>query len=367
MMNWSLNNSGNGGVTANSANVAPTQQSAQQPVQMQMNFSQGQLQNGYEINSQATQKPVQQPVAQPQSQSVQQVEGVFEGDMDAYYDSIQSQMIPDEGEMLGATNVVQQPQLQNYGNSYGQSYGNNYQSGYSYNAPQQPQYVTEPLYYPTKLLNKFTMRTKSLSTGLEFLTDGFNLTSFAKNQDGSQGRLISFDSKLHLNMWTYDNQNHQVDFVPVYCDLSKFAALAMMVQNGTIFPLTEDYKRRKAQADAQAQNGQRVYANPIWENLGGTTKSQRYTVNRQQLNVPCVSTRLSLEPAQKPNAWLLKVTLSEGVMQQNGAIGPGKFIKSLFFTLDYVQLCEIATFTLAIVNANVSAIVTKRAFDRKGV
>ncbi len=340
-----------------------SQGQVQQPVQMQMNFSQGQLQNGYEVHSQAVQQPVQQPAQQPVQQT-EMVQPPFDGGMEAYYDSIQSNMIPDEGEMLGASNIVSQVQTQQPAGYYENYQNGGYQNGYQSQA--QPQYVNEPSYYPTKLLGKFTMKGKQLSTGLEFLTDGFNLGAYAKNQDGSQGRLISFDSKMHLNFWTYDAQNHQVDFAPVYCDLSKFAALAIMVQNGSIFNLTEDYKRRKAQADAQAQNGgQRIYVPSFWESLGGSSKSTRYTVNRKQLNLPCVSTKLTLEPAQKPNCWLLKVTISEGIKGQNGAIAPSKFIKTLFFTLDYVQLCEISAFTLAAVNANVSSIMTKRLLARK--
>lgn len=294
------------------------------------------------------------PQTQPVQQPVQQAQPNF--------GTAQQQMQPQYQSMAQA----QQPQ-QNFG-----SYQQPQSQAYNYNGYAQPQEAAqngvgydenrhELKAFPVKLFPKITQKGRAL----EFLMKGINLTNY-----DPQGNRVSCEFKWNMNFWTFDQNNRQMDYIPCYGDMSHLAALAMAIQNGSIFGLTEDYRQRLATAQADPNNRSN-YTAPIWENLGGTTKEGTFKLNGNPLqNVGVIYTNVSLLPSNEPNCWVLQGTFGPGEYQRNGAIfrkkGSTPF-KTITIKLNYFDLCAFAANVLALFNANVVSLVSMRVNKKEGV
>lgn len=290
----------------------------------------------------------------PQNQPVQQAQpnfGTAQQQMQSQYQSMAQvqQVQPPFG-------GYQQPQSQ----------------AYNYNGYVQPQVAVENgigydenrhelKAFPVKLFPKITQKGRAL----EFLMKGINLTNY-----DPQGNRVSCEFKWNMNFWTFDQNNRQMDYIPCYGDMSHLAALAMAIQNGSIFGLTEDYRQRLATAQADPNNRSN-YTAPIWENLGGTTKEGTFKLNGNPLqNVGVIYTNVSLLPSNEPNCWVLQGTFGPGEYQRNGAIfrkkGSTPF-KTITIKLNYFDLCAFAANVLALFNANISSLVNMRVNKKEGV
>lgn len=278
----------------------------------------------------------------PQNQPVQQAQSNF--------GTAQQQMQPQYQSMAQVQQV--QPSFGGYQQPQSQAY--------NYNGYAQPQVAVENgigydenrhelKAFPVKLFPKITQKGRAL----EFLMKGINLTNY-----DPQGNRVSCEFKWNMNFWTFDQNNRQMDYIPCYGDMSHLAALAMAIQNGSIFGLTEDYRQRLATA-------------PIWENLGGTTKEGTFKLNGNPLqNVGVIYTNVSLLPSNEPNCWVLQGTFGPGEYQRNGAIfrkkGSTPF-KTITIKLNYFDLCAFAANVLALFNANISSLVNMRVNKKEGV
>lgn len=223
----------------------------------------------------------------------------------------------------------------------------------------------EPNFFPEKLLPKKTeaSRKNGISKGFEFVMDGFNLTTFDKPKDssgrpieGQEGRRVSFDSKFHMNFWTYTGpQNTQKDFIQIYGDTSRLCGFMQCVLNGQIYNLTQ----------------MAIQANPsypvVWDNVGGTDKAGRYKINGYQVNAPYLATELAVMPAKEANAWLLCASIYEGNHYSNGAIFKknNNAIGRIQIKFNYFELCSLATYVLNSVQADMNATYMRRAMAKQ--
>lgn len=343
------------------------------------------------------QQPVQQMQSQPQQQQpiAEQVRFNYETGQMAetgtkYYDT-QTGLTTDESSYFGtpkgaidqnanyfAQNQSQQPVAMQqqayqqqpvvYEQQNGYYQGDEYYQDYNHNVAMQNYQNAqrwEPNFFPEKLLPKKTDggNQSKLKKGFEFILDGYNLSAYDKPKDstgrvieGQEGRRISFESKFHMNFWTYSGpQNTQQDFLQIYGDTSRLAGLMQTILNGQIFNLTQQ---------AVQQQSYPV----IWDNVGGTDKANRYKVNGMPLAVPYVATRLALRPGFAPGKWVFTATVSEGVKQANGAIfakGGTKPLCKIEVSFNYFELCSLATYVLNSIQADMNAVFVERMLVKR--
>lgn len=359
----------------------PTATPVQEPVQMQTQPVQQPTQPSGQpqqmAQPQAVQQPVQQnvqaPVQQPvqpqanpqpqQSQAQQPKKQGFQFNLNPNFNAKPRQQSQQAQPVQAQNNY--QSNYNGFGNNgyANNGYGNNsnqtqgytqYNEGYEQN----PNYRTEPDFYPMKAINNIVQKNQAM----EVLLDGMNLANYEDklvNGVKERGRRISFDSKFHINFWTFDEQMHRKDYLPIYGDMSKLAGIMQCVLNGSIFQMTN-----AARAEQQQKGSQ--YCSEIWKSEGGTTKSQNYTIDCKRLQPKkVIATRLMLIPANAPNTWLLSGAVYDGKIGRDGAIFPSNLrpLKRVNIKFNYVELCSLATYILDAIQADMTALAVRRAFE----
>lgn len=352
--------------------MQPTAAPGQEPVQMQTQPAQQPTQPSGQpqqmVQPQPVQQPVQQNVQSPVQQPVQaqpKKQG-FQFNLNPNFNAKPRQPSGQPQPMQAQNNYQS-----NYNGFGDNSYANNGYNGYGNNSnqnqgytqynegyEQNPNYRTEPDFYPMKAINNIVQKNQAM----EVLLDGMNLANYEDklvNGVKERGRRISFDSKFHINFWTFDEQMHRKDYLPIYGDMSKLAGIMQCVLNGSIFQMTN-----AARAEQQQKGSQ--YCSEIWKSEGGTTKSQNYTIDRKRLPPKkVIATRLMLIPANAPNTWLLSGAVYDGKIGRDGAIFPSNLrpLKRVNIKFDYVELCSLATYILDAIQADMTALAVRRAFE----
>lgn len=298
--------------------------------------------------------PVQQPVQTPvQVQGYQQpVQQVVQQPM-----QIQQQPAQPQNSFNSSNNFY--PQDFGANNGYSGSNQQQYSQQAQNNIFQKnANYRIEPNSYPLKVIANVVQKGQAM----EVLLDGMNLFDQEEKFENGQkvkGRRISYDSKFHINFWTFDQGGHRMDFLPIYGDMSKLAGIMQCVLNGHIFQMTNAARAKQQQTGSQ-------FCEEIWRSEGGTKKSQNYTINRQDLRPGmCMATRLQLTPANMPDTWLLTGIVYNGKQGNNGSIFPASMqaLKRINIKFNYVELCSLATYILNSIQADMTAIAVQRALE----
>lgn len=335
---------------------APQQPSQQRAVaeQPRYNYETGTLDVGetyYETVSE--QQPVMENVAQDVNWEVPQEYSVQQPVQTPVQQPIQAQQQPRNA---FNSNNNYYPQDFEVNNGYG---SNQQQPVQPQNSFQKATYRVEPDCYPLKVVNNVIQKGQAM----EVLLDGMNLFNQEEKIENGQrvkGRRISYDSKFHINFWTFDQNEHRMDFLPIYGDMSKLAGIMQCVLNGHIFQMTNAARAKQQQTGSQ-------FCEEIWKSEGGTKKSQNYTINRQNLRPDmCLATRLQLTPANMPDTWLLTGIVYNGKYGNNGSIFPASMqaLKRINIKFNYVELCSLATYILDSIQADMNAVAVQRMLER---
>lgn len=349
---------------------APQQPSQQRAVaeQPRYNYETGTLDVGETYYDSVPEQPAMEDVAQDVNWGASQQEYPVQQPVQT---PVQTQVYQQPVQQVVQQPMQIQQQHQNSFNSNNNYYPQDFGNGNGYNGSQQysqqPQnnsfqknanYRVEPNLYPIKVVPNIIQKGQAM----EILLDGMNLFDREEKFENGQkvkGRRISYDSKFHINFWTFDQGGHRMDFLPIYGDLSKLAGIMQCVLNGHIFQMTNAARAKQQQSGSQ-------FCEEIWRSEGGTKKSQNYTINRQDLQPGmCLATRLQLTPANMPDTWLLTGIVYNGKQGNNGSIFPASMqaLKRINIKFNYVELCSLATYILNSIQADMTAIAVQRALE----
>lgn len=317
---------------------------------------------GQDVNWEVPQEySEQQPIQTPVQQSVQ-----TQAQAPVQFQMPQQQTVQQPAQQPGQAQQQPRNAFNSNNNYYPQDFGAN--NGYGSNQQQYSQqaqnsfqkatYRVEPDCYPLKAVNNVIQKGQAM----EVLLDGMNLFNQEEKIENGQrvkGRRISYDSKFHINFWTFDQNEHRMDFLPIYGDMSKLAGIMQCVLNGHIFQMTNAARAKQQQTGSQ-------FCEEIWKSEGGTKKSQNYTINRQNLRPDmCLATRLQLTPANMPDTWLLTGIVYNGKYGNNGSIFPASMqaLKRINIKFNYVELCSLATYILNSIQADMNAVAIQRVLE----
>lgn len=149
----------------------------------------------------------------------------------------------------------------------------------------------------------------------------FSKSALALYKKDKNGVRKNLNGKVMVEFFSFDQSHHQMNYIPVYLDVTTFKGINLWLNSYERIIETENA------LNAQA-NGGYAYAAPLKTTYGGSSKPI-YRKNGQIFggNGRVYSTVFKIAPAKKQNSYLLSAECYPASVSQTGAMSPVKGAK----------------------------------------